>query len=81
MKIIKVKRIKSKEMDGLEVEIEIDGERFIECFDNYNEWIQLENGEEKFLKRIRENNENRINPPELDKTEITELKEFEKKEV
>ena len=76
MKILNVKRIKSNENDGLEVEIENNGEIYKECFDNYEEWIKIEDGEEKFITRIKENYQNKLNPKIAVETEIIELKKF-----
>ena len=58
MKIIKVNKIERPEANftGLEVEFNINGEIKIECFEDYDFWMEKVDGEERFIKRIKENN-------------------------
>ena len=88
MKIIKAKRIKKGGMDGLEVEIDINGERKIECFDNYEHWMEEIGGERRFIKKIKELHlktpEEKQIEFEKDQTQsdiITEISEFKNKEI
>lgn len=72
-------------MDGLEIEVEVDGKKKIECFDNYEYWMAEENGEERFITRIKENDANAKksadSKEESGKSKIVEIKKFENKEV
>ena len=56
IKILKTTRIKKPSMgfDGLEVELEVDGEFKRECFVDAEEALTVENGEEKFITKIKE---------------------------
>lgn len=58
IKITKVTKTGSSDLNklpGIEVEIDIDGETVLECFVDYDYWMEKVDGEERFIKRIREN--------------------------
>lgn len=83
LKILKATKIENGNNEGLEIEIDLDGEKKIECFDGYDEWMQEENGEKKFITRLKENNlkskAEKLKILKLDqkqKEKKTELKEY-----
>ena len=82
MKIKKVTRIERPEYNfkGLEVIIEINGEEKIECFDDADYWLEIENNEERFITRLKETH---LNPKIIEgKKSITkEIEKFKNKEV
>lgn len=57
IKILAVKKFKdnSRNSDHIEVSFLLDGQEKKECFVGIDEWEELDNGEEKWLKRIKEN--------------------------
>ncbi len=55
LKILKVTKIENDNCKGLEVEIELDLKLKTEFFDGYDEWMQEENGEHKFITHLKEN--------------------------
>ena len=91
MKIIKVNKIERPEANftGLEVEFSVNGEIKRECFVDYDYWIEKVDGEERFIKRLRENHlkdaaqiqkefeDDQINQSNI----INEMTEFKNKEI
>lgn len=75
MKILKVTKIENNNCNGLEVEFEIKGEEKIECFDDYDYWMKEENGEKRFITRLKEN---AIRSPSKEQKQIkTEQKKYQ----
>ena len=89
MKINKVTRVTNNHSDCLEVEVEADGQINKVCFTEAKEFLTLENGEEKFIARLRENSSKNksSNPKSLNLEEeenidvVTELTDFKDKNI
>jgi len=92
IKITKVNKIESSDpskIPCLEIELNIDGKIVRENFVDHDYWIEKVDGEERFIKRIRESHLKdgvRIqkefdNDQIADTKDITEILEFKNREV